>query len=98
MKTLIVNGEIFTAEKIIKTDTDIIGYTNGKREFIFRGINDFNSFKLEEGQEWDISEKEHQEAIIAGLAYELVQKDLAIQTLEATQAEVIYQLMIKGVL
>lgn len=38
------------------------------------------------------------EAVIAGLAYELVQKDLAIQTLEQTQADTLYQLMIKGVL
>ena len=44
------------------------------------------------------AQKEQQEATIAGLAYELVTKDLALQTLEATQADVIYQLMFKGVL
>lgn len=44
------------------------------------------------------AQKEQQEATNAGLAYELIIKDLAIQTLEQTQADILYQLMMKEVL
>jgi hypothetical protein len=43
-------------------------------------------------------DREQQEAVTAGLAYELVAKDLAIQSLEQTQADTLYQLMVKGVI
>lgn len=98
MKKLNYDGNVFEAKSIVKTNTDIIGYNGNQEVFTFRGISDFSQFQLAEGQEWDISEKEQQEATIAGMAYELVQKDIAIQTIEATQADVIYQLMVKGVL
>lgn len=57
MKTLFVNGEIFEAEKIIKTATSIIGYNGHSEVFAFISINNFDNFKLEEGKEWDIDEK-----------------------------------------
>lgn len=101
MKYLYLNGELHNedgVEKIVKTDTDIIGYDGNQEVFAFRGISDFSQFALAEGQNWDISENEQQEAIVAGLAYELVQKDLAIQALEHTQADTLYQLMMKGVI
>ena len=44
------------------------------------------------------AQKEQQETVIAGLAYELIQKDLALQALEQTQANTLYQLMMKGVI
>ena len=57
MKTLIVNNQQFEAEKIIKTDTDIIGKdANGNELFAFRSISDFSLFALEEGQTYDTSE------------------------------------------
>lgn len=100
MKTLTFNNETFHAERIVKTNTDIIGYNVNSKipAWGFYGISDFTQFQLAESQEWDISEKEQQEAAIAGLAYELVQKDLAIQALEKTQADTLYQLMVKGAL
>lgn len=60
MKKLIFDNKEYTAEKIIKTNTDILGI-NGKSEvFAFRGIKDFSLFRLEEGQEWDLSEEDEQ--------------------------------------
>jgi hypothetical protein len=54
MKKLLHNGEEYLAEHIVKTDTDIIGYNGNKEVWVFRGINDWSQFQLEEGQEWDI--------------------------------------------
>ena len=100
MKQLYTLDGILEADYIVKTNTDIIGYNIGSSipVWSFKGISDFTQFQLAEGQDWDVSEEEQQEATIAGMAYELIQKDLAIQTIEATQADVIYQLMVKGVL
>lgn len=54
MKILNFNGEQYKADKIIKTETDIIGKdSNGNELFAFRGINDFTDFDLEEGQTFD---------------------------------------------
>lgn len=54
MKILNFNNQEFKAEKIIKTDTDIIGQdSNGNELFGFRGISDITGFNLEEGQEFD---------------------------------------------
>lgn len=50
MKTLLFNGETFEAEKIIKTDTSIIGYNDETEVFAFRGISDFNLFELQDGE------------------------------------------------
>ncbi|KHO39114.1 hypothetical protein OR62_07715 [Clostridium tetani] len=56
MKKLMVNDEVLEAEKIIKTETDIIGYVDNKEVFAFRGIKDFSIFKLEGGHEFDTPE------------------------------------------
>jgi hypothetical protein len=98
MKTLIHDDKKYQAEKIIKTDTDIVGYTGEKIEFAFRGIKDFSLFRLADGQEWDVSEDEQQEATLANLAYKLTLKDITIQQLQSDQANLFYQLMIKGVI
>lgn len=54
MKILTFNKEQFKAEKIIKSETDIIGKDiNGNEVFAFRGISNFSGFALEEGQTFD---------------------------------------------
>lgn len=53
MKTLTFNEGQFQAERIIKTEVDIIGVTEGIEVFAFRGISDFSMFALNEGEEWD---------------------------------------------
>jgi len=46
---LIVNNENFQAEKIIKTDKNIIGYDiNNNVIFSFKGISDFSGFVLQD--------------------------------------------------
>lgn len=57
MKNLTFNNEIYQAKRIVKTDSDIIGYNGNTEVFAFRGISDFSQFALDEGQEWDIDEK-----------------------------------------
>lgn len=54
MKTLTVENNQFQAERIVKTDTDIVGYVGDKIEFSFKGISDFTGFTLAEGETWDI--------------------------------------------
>ena len=59
MKTLKFNNEKYSAEKIIKTMDAIIGQDlQGNEVFAFRGISDFSLFELEDGQEFDLDEKE----------------------------------------
>ena len=49
MKKLTVNNETFEAEKIIKTDKNIIGYDiNNNEIFSFKGISDFTGFVLKD--------------------------------------------------
>ncbi|BDR67194.1 hypothetical protein K144312032_14220 [Clostridium tetani] len=50
MKKLIVNDEVFEADKIIKTDRDIIGYINDVEVFAFRGVKDLSIFEVEGGE------------------------------------------------
>jgi hypothetical protein len=55
MKTLNYRNQQFQAEKIIKTDKDIIGQdTDGNVVFSFRGISDFSGFTLEADQIFDV--------------------------------------------
>ena len=54
MKTIYINGEELQAERIVKTDTDIIGYNGNNEVFSFRGISDFSQFQLAEGESYDI--------------------------------------------
>ena len=59
MKKLKFNQEEYKAEKIIKTENSIIGQDlQGSEVFAFRGISDFALFELEEGQVFDMDEKE----------------------------------------
>jgi len=68
MKILKFNNIEYKAEKIIKTETDIIGQDdNGNELFSFKGISDFTGFTLEEGQEFDIIEPSEQETLNAQL-------------------------------
>jgi hypothetical protein len=53
MKTLTFMGEEYEAERIVKTNTDIIGYNGNSEAFSFKGISDFSYFQLAEGEEWD---------------------------------------------
>lgn len=55
IKTLIFYEEEYKAEKIIKTDSAIIGQDlQGNEMFAFRGITDFALFSLGVGEEYDI--------------------------------------------
>lgn len=71
MKLLNFSNEQFQAEKIVKTDTDIVGYDSNRNElFTFRGISDFSGFTLEEGQTFNTEEPSEQEALNAQLLKE----------------------------
>ena len=71
MKTLIFKSLKFEAEKIIKTDTDIIGKdSSGIEVFSFKGISDFTGFALEEGQVFDTENPSEQEVLNAQLLKE----------------------------
>ena len=67
MKKLKFNGEEYEAERIVKTNTDIIGYNGNQEVFAFRGINDFSAFQLADGQEYDISPEQEKEQRITDL-------------------------------
>ena len=56
MKTLTFNNEDYQAERIVKTDTNIIGYNGNSKipAWGFYGISDFTQFTLAEGETWDI--------------------------------------------
>ena len=56
MKTLTAFGDTLEAEKIVKTETSILGYVQGKEVFSFQGIRDFTKFTLSDGEEWDEAE------------------------------------------
>lgn len=70
MKTLIVYGKEHDAEKIVKTDTAIIGYKGETEVFAFRGISDFSIFKLADGQEFDVDDAEIKAKTLAQLILE----------------------------
>lgn len=56
MKKLMFNNQTFEAEKIIKSNTDIVGKDlNDNELFAFRGISDFSQFSLD-GQTFDATE------------------------------------------
>lgn len=67
MKTLTSNGQQFQAEKIVKTDTNIIGYIGDIEVFAFRGIADFTQFQLEAGQSYDADPEDEKEQRITDL-------------------------------
>jgi cell division protein FtsB len=47
MKTLTFAEKEYNADRVVKTDTDIIGYVDDTEVFAFRGITDFSLFELE---------------------------------------------------
>ncbi|MCO7128186.1 hypothetical protein NIE88_20800 [Sporolactobacillus shoreicorticis] len=53
MKTLTFMDEQYQAEKIIKTDSEVIGLNGSTVVFAFHGITDFSKFTLADGQEFD---------------------------------------------
>jgi len=94
MKTLHLDGEVFQAERIVKTETSIIGYNGITEVFAFRGINDFSKFKLENGEEFDLDEKTEQALLFADLYEEVKTENL---TLSLALADVYEELKeIKG--
>ena len=57
MKTLIFMGKEFKAEKIVKTEENIIGKdVKGREVFSFKGIKDFSLFTLKDSAEYDTEE------------------------------------------
>ncbi len=58
MKKITVYGITYEAEKIIKTDADVIGYIGDKESFSFRGVNDFSQFVFDAGETFDKTEIE----------------------------------------
>lgn len=71
MKKLLFNNQSFEADKIIKSDSDIVGKnSSGIEIFSFKGISDFSLFVLEEGQTFDTEEPNEQEILNAQLLKE----------------------------
>lgn len=56
MKKLLVAGEVYEAEQIIKTENDVIGYTNGHEVFKFGGIRNMEAYSLANGAAWDVKD------------------------------------------
>lgn len=77
--------EKIIAEKIVKTDTDIIGYTNNIEVFAFRGITDFRMFMVTDEQgnvtDYDIEESNTQDKIINDFKAQLEATNQAIAEL-----------------
>lgn len=92
MKILNFNNEQYTAEKIIKTETDIIGQDSNKNElFAFRGISDFTGFTLKEGQTFDIEDPSEQEVLNA----QLLKENADMKTQLSEQQELTSQLLLQ---
>lgn len=58
MKNLTVTGieSPCKAEKIVKTTDSIIGYTDGKEVFAFKGVSNFSLFTLDNDESFDVAE------------------------------------------
>lgn len=78
MKTLIFSGETYQADRIVKTDTDIIGYIANQEVFAFRGISNWSLFQLADGQEWDIDEKGLEAAYLLDLDFRISMLELGV--------------------
>lgn len=78
MKTLFISGEELQAERVVKTNTDIIGYNGNTEVFSFKGISDFSLFQLAEGQEWDIDEKATESAYLLDLDFRISMIELGV--------------------
>lgn len=85
MKTIIFNSDTeHSAEKIVKTENSIIGYTDGNEVFSFRGISKFDMFELKDGAEFDTAEPTVSE----------LQEQLSVS--QQNYADLTYQLMQNG--
>lgn len=79
MKTLIVfDNERLEAERIVKKSNAIVGYIGENEVFSFRGITDWSQFKLPEGQEWDVDEKDALLAYLLDLDYRISLIELGV--------------------
>ena len=78
MKKLIHSGQVFEAERIVKTADSIIGYDGDAKVFAFRGIKDWSLFHLEHGQDWDVDEKVAQTAYLLDLDFRLSMLELGV--------------------
>lgn len=52
MKTLNLAGETYEAERIVKTETEVVGYVGGTEVFKFSGIRNMDAFTVD--GEWDL--------------------------------------------
>lgn len=78
MKQLIAFGEIYEAERIIKTTNSIVGYNGETEVFSFRGIKDWSQYRLAEGQQWDVDEQAAEEAFLLDLDFRLSLLELGV--------------------
>lgn len=60
-------GEVYEAERVVKTGNSIIGYTGSSVVFLFRGINDFSQFQLLDNADFDPDPEAEREQHIADL-------------------------------
>ena len=44
VKQITVNGELYEAERIVATDTSLVGYNDGKEVWSFKGISDWSGY------------------------------------------------------
>lgn len=56
MKTLTAFGDVMQAERIIKTESSVLGIVEGREVFTFKGVRDFTQFTLADNAEWDLAE------------------------------------------
>lgn len=85
-------NEEYQAERIVKNNTDIIGYNGNAEVFVFRGISDFSLFQLAEGQEWDLPEQLQQDLEIAE-AYESFYNEILTNSLAIAE---VYEMIVGG--
>lgn len=79
MKQLIAFGEIYEAERIIKTTNSIVGYNGETEVFSFRGIKDWSQYQLADGQEWDMDEQAAEAAFLLDLDFRLSLLELGVR-------------------
>lgn len=111
LDNLTLNGNNFISENII--DDDVFSSDNLTKVIISdeNGSTEYRNMKLVQNkvhgsQSWFILvektkeelEKEESEIALATLSYEVVNKDLIIQQLQDNQANLMYELMTKGVI
>ena len=78
MKKLYHSGQVFEAERIVKTADSIIGYDGDAKVFAFRGIKDWSLFHLEHGQDWDVDEKVAEATFLLDLDFRVSLLELGV--------------------